>query len=116
MLAGTQWEGTAGITVEGTALSFPFRISIDGNNQISGEMTIVIPGEDGSEKANIQGFYDSGNGSFQMTCGLTTEGVSIQLTLTAASAALAQGKMTMKLQMQGLPDASLNGSWRTSRK
>jgi len=117
-LAGTQWEGTAGITVEGTALSFPFRISIDGNNQISGEMTIVIPGEDGSEKANIQGFYDSGNGSFQMTCGLTKEGVSIQLTLTgaAASAALAQGKMTMKLQMQGLPDASLNGSWRTSRK
>jgi tetratricopeptide (TPR) repeat protein len=117
-LAGTQWEGTASITAEGGTASWPFRISIDGTNQISGEMTLTFPGVEGSQKLDLQGMYDSGNGAFKMTGIAAEEGVNFQLTLAGAatSAALAEGKITVKVQMQGIPDATINGTWRISRR
>jgi hypothetical protein len=116
-LSGTKWEGSASFTAEGETVSWPFRISIDGAN-ITGEMTFLFPGEEGSQKVDLHGWYNSANKVFTMTVFAAEEGVNAELTLggAATSATLAEGTLTIKMKMQGLPDSAMNGTWRMSRK
>jgi tetratricopeptide (TPR) repeat protein len=116
-LDGTQWGGTASITAEGETISWPFRISIDGTN-ITGEMTVSFPGIEGSQKVDLHGMYNSARNAFTMTVIHQEVDASIELALggAAKSAALAEGTLTMKVQMQGLPDSLINGTWRMSRR
>ena len=116
-LAGTSWQGEISIAVpEGERWTWPLAITIQNDNSISGQVTMVIPGEPESQKTECQGSYDPGNGNFNLKFSASEEGVNIRGKLggTAKSSNSAEGTITMNFS--GFGEAEIKGTWRISRK
>jgi tetratricopeptide (TPR) repeat protein len=63
-LAGTSWNGEAALSNENMSLNMPIMISIAGNNQVTGTITLQMEGE--SQRLPLQGTYDPQTGVFNL--------------------------------------------------
>ena len=115
-LAGTSWNGEAALSNENMSLNMPIMISIAGNNQVTGTITLQMEGE--SQRLPLQGTYDPQTGVFNLKYDRAVEDTTVQGTLVgkAKSSSSADGQATLVLKAQGFESANVKGSWHISRR
>jgi hypothetical protein len=115
-LAGTSWQGEIRLSDGRTRT---FTATIDGNNQISGQVDVSAAGRAVGRSASrvaLQGTYDPSTGAFAMRYGGTGAPGAEQATLSGSVSSLteASGQATVTSSQTG-GRRSVQATWRMSR-
>ena len=116
-LAGTSWQGEINFTFpEGDRVAWPLSMAIQSDNSISGQVTMVFPGETETPKVDCQGSYNPENRNFSLSFSISVEGVNIRGRLSGAAKSSNSAEGTAILNGSGFGEAEIKGTWRLSRR